>query len=163
VRAVLRPARRATVKPARFCSCENPVRATTAEGADFCEICEELLPTSQDVLLATLTRAVARMSRQLDALTAGTGGDGGAANGQSAESTARVTDFPPRNGQAELALPRLQAAKAVGMGPTSFDKYVRPHVRAVRRGSLRCYPVAELERWLDENAELALAGDHEKG
>jgi hypothetical protein len=43
------------------------------------------------------------------------------------------------------------------MGTTSFDEYVRPHVRAVRRGKLRLYPVPELERWADENAERALA------
>lgn len=64
---------------------------------------------------------------------------------------------------APAALDRVGAAAFVAMGTTSFDRYVRPYVRAVRRGKLRCYPVAELERWLDKNAELALAGDHEKG
>jgi hypothetical protein len=55
--------------PARFCRCENPVRATTAESAVYCETCEELLPGSQDELLAVMARATAKMSRQLDALT----------------------------------------------------------------------------------------------
>jgi endogenous inhibitor of DNA gyrase (YacG/DUF329 family) len=62
-----------------------------------------------------------------------------------------------------LALPRPQAAKALGMGPTSFDKYVRPYVPVVRRGTLRCYPVDGLKRWLDENADLALASGRERG
>ena len=31
-----------------------------------------------------------------------------------------------------------------------------PHVAVVRRGALRLYPVAELERWLEQEAELPL-------
>jgi hypothetical protein len=57
-----------------------------------------------------------------------------------------------------VALPKPQAAAALGMSVDSFDRYVGPHVRCIRRGRLRIYPVAELERWADENAE-ALFGD----
>jgi hypothetical protein len=128
----------ATVKPARFCRCENPVRATTAEGVVYCETCEELLPASQDELLAAMARAVAKMSRKLDAIT-----------------LARRSPPDLGNGPV-IALDRRGAAKALAMGPTSFDAYVRPHIRAVRRGKLRLYPVAELERWAEENAERAL-------
>jgi hypothetical protein len=52
-----------------------------------------------------------------------------------------------------IALPKPQAAAALGMSVDSFDRYVGPHVRCVRRGRLRLYPVAELERWARENAE----------
>ena len=55
-----------------------------------------------------------------------------------------------------LALTRQEAAKALGMGVTSFEQYVQPNVRAVRRGKLRLFPVRELERWLDENAAMTL-------
>lgn len=55
-----------------------------------------------------------------------------------------------------LALTREEAAQALGMGLTSFTTYVQPHVRIIRRGSLRLIPVAELERWLDANAEAVL-------
>jgi hypothetical protein len=44
----------------------------------------------------------------------------------------------------------------MGMGKTSFEKYVVPEVRCVRRGSMRIYPVRELERWLERNAERVL-------
>jgi hypothetical protein len=57
-----------------------------------------------------------------------------------------------------IALPKPQAAAALGMSVDSFDRYVGPHVRCIRRGRLRLYPVAELERWATENAERILEG-----
>lgn len=56
-----------------------------------------------------------------------------------------------------LALPKLEAAAAVGMGVTAFDEYVAPYVRVVRCGSLRLYPVPDLARWVDDSAEHILA------
>ena len=55
-----------------------------------------------------------------------------------------------------LALTRQEAAEALGMGVTSFEQYVQPHIRAVRQGKLRLFPVRELERWLEENAAMTL-------
>ena len=52
-----------------------------------------------------------------------------------------------------VALTRPEAAAAVGMSVDSFDRYVAGHVRCIRCGSMRLYPVAELERWADEKAE----------
>jgi hypothetical protein len=54
------------------------------------------------------------------------------------------------------ALKRDEAAASLGMSLDSFERHVQPHVRLVRRGKLRLVPVAELERWLGENAERAL-------
>ena len=45
-----------------------------------------------------------------------------------------------------IALTREESAHALGMGLTSFEQYVAPHVRVIRRGKLRLVPVAELER-----------------
>ena len=59
-----------------------------------------------------------------------------------------------------LALPKPEAAAAVGMGITAFDKHVAPYVRVIRRGSLRVYPVPDLERWVDDSAEYTLADQH---
>jgi hypothetical protein len=42
------------------------------------------------------------------------------------------------------------------MGKTSFEKYVAPELRCVRRGAMRIYPVRDLEAWLDRNAERTL-------
>ncbi|HWH43553.1 MAG TPA: hypothetical protein VNT32_02370 [Thermoleophilaceae bacterium] len=55
-----------------------------------------------------------------------------------------------------LALTRAEAAEALGMSMDSFERYVQPELRLVRRGRLRVVPVRELERWLEANAERAL-------
>jgi hypothetical protein len=55
-----------------------------------------------------------------------------------------------------IALPRPAAAEALGTSVDSFDRYVRTDVRCIRRGSLRLYPVTELQRWADANAERLL-------
>ena len=52
-----------------------------------------------------------------------------------------------------LALTREEAAEALGIGLTTFKEQVQPALRIVRRGKVRMIPIAELERWLDENAE----------
>jgi hypothetical protein len=55
-----------------------------------------------------------------------------------------------------LMLQPEDAARALGISGPSFDRYVNADVRCVRRGSLRLYPVSELRRWADENAEKLL-------
>lgn len=58
---------------------------------------------------------------------------------------------PPR-----LALTRAEAAEAIGVSLDSFERYVQPELRLVRRGRLRLVAVRELERWLDSNAARLL-------
>ncbi len=55
-----------------------------------------------------------------------------------------------------IALAKPDAAAALGMSTDSFEKYVQPHLRCIRRGRLRLFPVAELERWAEANAERLL-------
>jgi hypothetical protein len=55
-----------------------------------------------------------------------------------------------------IALTREEAATSLGMGLTSFETHVQPHVRLIRRGKLRLIPVAELERWAEQNADITL-------
>jgi hypothetical protein len=55
-----------------------------------------------------------------------------------------------------LALTRAEAAASLGMSLDSFERYVQPDLRYVRRGRLRLVPVRELERWLDANATRTL-------
>jgi excisionase family DNA binding protein len=57
-----------------------------------------------------------------------------------------------------LALTRAEAAAAIGVSLDSFERYVQPELRLVRRGRLRLVPVAELERWLEREAALTLDG-----
>jgi hypothetical protein len=38
------------------------------------------------------------------------------------------------------------------MSLASFERYVQPEIRLVRRGTLRLVPVNELQEWLRKNA-----------
>jgi hypothetical protein len=55
-----------------------------------------------------------------------------------------------------LAYTRAEAARALGMSINSFERHVQPELRLVRRGKLRVVPIAELQRWLEDNAEWTL-------
>jgi hypothetical protein len=55
-----------------------------------------------------------------------------------------------------LALTRSEAAQVLGMSLDSFERYVQPEIRIIRRNSIRLVPVSELERWVDVNAALTL-------
>jgi excisionase family DNA binding protein len=58
--------------------------------------------------------------------------------------------LPPR-----VTLTREEAAAALGVSLAHFRRHVQPELRIVRSGSCRLVPVAELERWADENASIA--------
>jgi hypothetical protein len=120
--------------PVKYCACEHPDHQV-AEGIELCGACGERIP---DPMFPVILAEVQSLRRLVET----PGGEGAQPAGTAA------------NGK--LALTRTEAAKALGMGGTSFDKHVRPHVRAVRRGKLRLYPVDELKRWLEENSERAL-------
>ncbi len=62
-------------------------------------------------------------------------------------STPTVVATVPR-----LALRREEAAAALGVSDDHFDRHVRHELRAVRRGRVVLFPVAELEGWLSKNA-----------
>lgn len=55
-----------------------------------------------------------------------------------------------------VALTVPEAAASLGCGETYFNEYVRPQLRLIRRGRKVLVPVAELERWTGENAELPI-------
>ena len=55
-----------------------------------------------------------------------------------------------------IAVPKPTAAEMLGMSVDSFERYAMSDLRCIRRGRLRLYPVAELERWALENAERLL-------
>ncbi len=56
-----------------------------------------------------------------------------------------------------IALTPPEAAAAIGVGPDFFEENVAPELRLIRRGRKRLVPVTELERWIADNAEYALA------
>ena len=57
------------------------------------------------------------------------------------------------NNVRRVALSRQEAATSLGMSLDSFERHVQPELRLIRRGKLRLVPLAELERWANENAE----------
>lgn len=57
---------------------------------------------------------------------------------------------------APIALTKPQAAAALGVSVDSFERHIQPDLRVIRRGRLRLFPRAELERWANENAERTL-------
>lgn len=59
----------------------------------------------------------------------------------------------PTVGPLRLAVNKTQAAEALGVSVDYFDRHIAVDLRCVRRGRRRLYPVAELHRWLDAEAE----------
>lgn len=49
-------------------------------------------------------------------------------------------------------LSRREAAEALGMSLSHFQRHVQPYVRCVYSGQLRLYRPSELVRWADEAA-----------
>jgi excisionase family DNA binding protein len=60
---------------------------------------------------------------------------------------------PPR-----LALTREEAARSLGVSLDSFERYIQPDLKLIRRGRLRLVPTSELQRWVIENARQTLDG-----
>ena len=69
-----------------------------------------------------------------------------------------MTLLSPARGRVEprLSLNKREAAVCLGLSVDSFERHVQPDLRVIRRGRLRLFPVAELERWIAENAERPL-------
>jgi hypothetical protein len=67
---------------------------------------------------------------------------------RSGESRITIMDVT-EGGVLRLALSRRDAAAALGMSLSHFQRHVQPYVRCVYSGQLRLYPVKELERWLE--------------
>jgi hypothetical protein len=59
-----------------------------------------------------------------------------------------------------LALSVAEACAALGVSWDFWQEHIAPEVRVVRRGRRKLVSVAELERWLDRNAELLLEARH---
>lgn len=57
-----------------------------------------------------------------------------------------------------LLLAKPEAAATLGMSVDSFERYVQAEIRVVRRGRLRLFPLAELQRWAEDNAAQPLVG-----
>jgi hypothetical protein len=56
----------------------------------------------------------------------------------------------------KLLVTKPEAADRLSMSVDSFERYVMPDLRLVRRGRLVLVPVAELEGWVYQNAAPTL-------
>ena len=63
-----------------------------------------------------------------------------------------ATERRARRPVVRLALRPEEAAEALGVGRSFFYEQVLPEVRVVYRGRVRLIAVAELQRWLDNEA-----------
>jgi hypothetical protein len=64
----------------------------------------------------------------------------------------------PRSARERFTGPRLalrpeEAAEAIGVSRSFFFADILPELRVVRRGRVRLIQVAELEQWLERNAD----------
>ena len=50
-----------------------------------------------------------------------------------------------------------QAATLLGVSRDYFDDHIRADLKLIRRGQLVLVPRSEIEKWLEQNAERALA------
>lgn len=57
-----------------------------------------------------------------------------------------------------IALTKPQAAAALGVSVDSFERHIQPDLKVIRKGRLRLFAVAELERWAADNAQRTLEG-----
>lgn len=56
-----------------------------------------------------------------------------------------------------VAVTKPQAAAALGVSVDSFERHIQSDLKVIRRGRLRLFAVAELERWAHDNSERTLA------
>jgi len=66
-----------------------------------------------------------------------------------------VTEPPLVAPVPRVALTREQAAAALGVSLSHFERHVQPELRVIRSGSVRLVAVAELAKWADRAATLA--------
>ena len=55
-----------------------------------------------------------------------------------------------------LALTRAEAADALGISVDHFERHIQPDLRLIRSGRLVLVPLADLEKWIAENAITTL-------
>lgn len=55
-----------------------------------------------------------------------------------------------------IALTQQEACASLGCSEEFFVEHLRPHLRVVRRGRKRLFPVEELRRTVDEMAEYVI-------
>jgi hypothetical protein len=56
------------------------------------------------------------------------------------------------SGVPRKALRLEEASQSLGVSPDFFREHVAPDLKVVRKGRVRLIPVAELDKWIQENA-----------
>jgi hypothetical protein len=68
---------------------------------------------------------------------------------------------PPPARPRKLLLSRREAAAALGMSLSHFQRHVQPSIRCVYSGQLRLYRPLELERWIEREVGRSDRGEHD--
>ena len=55
-----------------------------------------------------------------------------------------------------IAVTREEAAVALGVSLSHFQRHIAPNLRVIRSGNTRLYPVRELEAWAERTATLTI-------
>lgn len=63
------------------------------------------------------------------------------------------SERPRRASVPHLLLTREEAARALGMSLSHFQRHVQPYLGCVYCGQLRLYPPRELRRWIDRQVD----------
>lgn len=58
----------------------------------------------------------------------------------------------PKDEKVRLALSRREAAIALGVSLSHFQRLIQPELRCIYSGQLRLYRVADLEAWLERQS-----------
>lgn len=61
----------------------------------------------------------------------------------------------------KFLLTRKEAAEALGMSLSHFQRHVQPHLPCVYSGQLRQYRPKDLEKWAEEEARVPAASTRE--
>jgi hypothetical protein len=61
--------------------------------------------------------------------------------------------FGGQDDASPLAYRREKAARALDVSPDTFDRHIAPSLKRVQVNSIWVYPITELRRWLDDNAD----------
>jgi hypothetical protein len=64
---------------------------------------------------------------------------------------------PPVIAIRPVAVGKAVAAELLGVSVDSFERHIQPDLLVIRRGRVRLFAVAELERWAIEAGERTLA------
>ena len=109
-----------------------------------CKNCDGIVPSPEQEEIAELRKHVAKLTKLV---------------ARELLEPVRRNGVIPKGGRglARVTLNRQEAAEALGISVDSFERYVQPDVKVIRRSKLRLFLRSELAKWAEANAEAPMA------